>query len=214
MRLLAVSVLAGAVALTGCVTDPTTGQTSINKTAVGAVIGAAAGYGVSKGNANTSAQNNRAAAIGAIVGGGAGYILDQREKRLKEQLQGSGVEVDRNQDGSINLVMPGNITFQTNSAQISPSFYATLDKVSQTLNDGKVAVVVSGYTDSTGNDNINIPLSQNRANAVSQYLIRKGVPSMRINSQGYGSSNPVADNSTPAGREQNRRVELNIYAVS
>lgn len=214
MRLLAISVLAGAVALTGCVTDPTTGQTSVNKTAVGAVLGAAAGYGISKGNANTSAQNNRAIAIGAILGGGAGLILDQREKKLKEQLQGTGVTVDRNDDGSINLVMPGNITFPTNSYQINPSFYSTLDKVASTLNDGKVAVVVSGYTDNTGNDGINIPLSQNRANSVAQYLKNKGVPSSRINSQGYGSSNPIADNSTPAGREQNRRVELSIYAVS
>ena len=214
MRLLAVSVLAGAVALTGCVTDPTTGQTSINKTAVGAALGAAAGYGISKGNANTSAQNNRAIAIGAIVGGGAGLLLDQREKKLKEQLQGTGVTVDRNDDGSINLVMPGNITFPTNSYQINSSFYSTLDKVATTLNDGKVAVVVSGYTDNTGNDNINIPLSQNRANSVAQYLKNKGVPSTRINSQGYGSSNPIADNGTAAGREQNRRVELSIYAVS
>ena len=214
MRLLAISVLAGAVALTGCVTDPTTGQTSINKTAVGAALGAAAGYGISKGNANSSAQNNRAIAIGAIVGGGAGLLLDQREIKLKEQLQGSGVTVDRNEDGSINLVMPGNITFPTNSYQISPSFYSTLDKVATTLNDGKVAVVVSGYTDNTGNDNINIPLSHNRANAVAQYLKNKGVPSTRINSQGYGSNNPIAENTTPAGREQNRRVELSIYAVS
>lgn len=214
MRALAISVLVGAVALTGCVTDPATGQTSVNKTVLGSVIGAAAGYGVSKGNANTSAQNNRAAAIGAILGGGTGYILDQREKRLKEQLQGTGVDVDRNADGSINLVMPGNVTFPTNSYQISPSFYGTLDKVAQSLNDGKVAVVVSGYTDNTGNDSINTPLSHNRANSVRQYLINKGVPSARINSQGYGSSNPVADNSTPAGREQNRRVELSIYAVS
>lgn len=214
MRLLAISVLAGAVALTGCVTDPTTGQTSINKTAVGAVLGAAAGYGISKGNANSSAQNNRAIAIGAIVGGGAGLLLDQREKKLKEQLQGTGVTVDRNDDGSINLVMPGNITFPTNSYQINSNFYSTLDKVATTLNDGKVAVVVSGYTDNTGNDNINIPLSHNRANSVAQYLKNKGVPPTRINSQGYGSNNPIADNSTPSGREQNRRVELSIYAVS
>lgn len=214
MRALAISALIGAVALTGCTTDPATGQTSVNKTAVGSLLGAAAGYGISKGNANTSAQNNRAAAIGAVLGGAGGYVLDQREKKLKEQLAGSGVSVDRNEDGSIGLVMPGNITFPTNSYNISPSFYATLDKVAQTLNDGQVAVVVSGYTDSTGNDSINIPLSQNRAASVKQYLINKGVPSNRINSQGYGSSNPIADNSTPAGREQNRRVELNIYAAS
>ena len=214
MRALAISMLVGAVALTGCTTDPTTGQTSVNKTAVGAVLGAAAGYGISKGNANSSAQNNRAIAIGAIVGGGAGLLLDQREKKLKEQLQGTGVDVDRNADGSINLVMPGNVTFPTNSYTINPSFYATLDKVATTLNDGKVAVVVSGYTDNTGTDSTNVPLSQNRANSVRQYLINKGVPSGRINSQGYGSSNPIADNGTAAGREQNRRVEISIYAAS
>ncbi len=214
MRALAISALIGAVALTGCTTDPTTGQTSVNKTAVGAVLGAAAGYGLSKSNANTSAQNNRAAAIGAVLGGAGGYVLDQKEKQLKEELAGSGVTVDRNADGSIGLVMPGNITFPTNSYTISPNFYATLDKVAQTLNDGSVAVVVSGYTDSTGNDSINIPLSKNRAAAVKQYLIAKGVSPNRINSDGYGSTNPVASNDTAAGREQNRRVELNVYAAS
>ena len=214
MRALTISELIGAVALTGCVTDPVTGQQTVNKTAVGAIVGAAAGYGVSKGNANTSAQNNRAALIGAVLGGGTGYVLDQREKRLREQLAGTGVSVDRNADGSIGLVMPGNITFATNSANVSTNFYPTLDKVAQTLSDGQVAVVVSGYTDSTGNDGINIPLSKNRAAAVRQQLINRGVPANRINSEGYGATNPIADNSTPAGREQNRRVELSIYAVS
>nr|WP_298890636.1 OmpA family protein [uncultured Acinetobacter sp.] len=214
MRALAISTLIGAVALTGCTTDPTTGQRDYNKAAIGAVLGAGAGYGVSKGNANTSAQNNRAAAIGAVLGGAGGYVLDQKEKKLKEQLAGSGVDVGRNADGSIGLVMPGNITFPTNSYSISPSFYATLDKVAQTLNDGTVAVVVSGYTDSTGNDGINIPLSKNRAAAVKQYLINKGVSSSRISSEGYGASNPIASNDTAAGREQNRRVEINVYATS
>ncbi len=115
MRALAISTLIGAVALTGCTTDPTTGQRDYNKAAIGAVLGSAAGYGVSKGNANTSAQNNRAAAIGAVLGGAGGYVLDQKEKKLREQLAGSGVDVGRNADGSIGLVMPGNITFPTNS---------------------------------------------------------------------------------------------------
>ncbi|KAA8731145.1 OmpA family protein [Acinetobacter qingfengensis] len=213
MRALAISTLIGAVALTGCTTDPTTGQRDYNKTAIGAALGAAAGYGLSKGNANKSSQNNRAALIGAVVGGAGGYVLDQREKRLKEQLAGSGVSVDRHEDGSIGLVMPGNITFATNDATINANFYSTLNKVAQQLNDGKVAVVVSGYTDSTGNDSINIPLSQRRAQAVANYLIQQGVPSNRINAQGYGSSNPIADNTTAAGKQQNRRVELQIYAV-
>lgn len=214
MRAFAISALIGAVALTGCTTDPMTGQTSVNKTAVGSVLGAAAGYGISRSNANTSSQNNRAALIGAAVGGAGGYMLDQREKKLREQLAGSGVEVGRNDDGSIGLVMPGNITFATNDATINPNFYGTLNTVAQQLNDGQVAVVVSGYTDSSGNDSINIPLSQRRAQSVAQYLVGKGVPSNRINAQGYGSANPIASNATPQGKAQNRRVELNIYAVS
>lgn len=214
MRAFAISALIGAVALTGCTTDPMTGQTSVNKTAVGSVLGAAAGYGISRSNANTSSQNNRAALIGAVVGGAGGYMLDQREKKLREQLAGSGVEVGRNDDGSIGLVMPGNITFATNDATINPNFYGTLNTVAQQLNDGQVAVVVSGYTDSSGNDSINIPLSQRRAQSVAQYLVGKGVPSSRINAQGYGSANPIASNATPQGKAQNRRVEINIYAVS
>ena len=214
MRAFAISALIGAVALTGCTTDPMTGQTSVNKTAVGSVLGAAAGYGISRSNANTSSQNNRAALIGAVVGGAGGYMLDQREKKLREQLAGSGVEVGRNDDGSIGLVMPGNITFATNDATINPNFYGTLNTVAQQLNDGQVAVVVSGYTDSSGNDSINIPLSQRRAQSVAQYLVGKGVPSNRINAQGYGSANPIASNATPQGKAQNRRVEINIYAVS
>lgn len=214
LKKVAITALVGAVALTGCATDPNTGVGKIDKTVIGSVIGAAAGYGISRGSANTSAQNNRAALIGAVLGGAGGAVLDQREKRLKAELAGTGVTVDRNADGSIALTMPGNITFPTNSYSINPSFYTTLDKVAQQLNDGKVAVVVSGYTDSTGNDAINIPLSHNRANSVQQYLISKGVPSNRINAQGYGASNPIASNSTEAGREQNRRVELSIYAVS
>jgi outer membrane protein OmpA-like peptidoglycan-associated protein len=87
-------------------------------------------------------------------------------------MAGTGVEVNRNPDGSVGLVMPGNITFDTNSYNIKPNFYSTLNKVSQTLTeDNKSAILVTGYTDNTGNDSINIPLSKNRANAVAQYLI-------------------------------------------
>ena len=79
--------------------------------------------------------------------------------------------------------------------------------------DNKSVILVTGYTDNTGNDAINIPLSQNRAASVASYLKGQGVSS-RIDTQGYGSQNPIADNSTAAGREQNRRVEISIYAAS
>ena len=215
MRALAISAVVGAMVLTGCQsTGNNIGGVEYDKAALGTLIGAGAGYGISKGNANTSRQNNRAAAIGAVVGGATGVYLDNKEKKLRQQMAGTGVEVNRNPDGSVGLVMPGNITFDTNKSNIKPNFYSTLNKVSQVLaEDNKSAILVTGYTDNTGNDSINIPLSQARAQSVANYLAGQGVARTRINAQGLGSANPIADNSTAAGREQNRRVEIAVYAV-
>ncbi|MBC6677147.1 MAG: OmpA family protein [Acinetobacter sp.] len=215
MRALAISAVVGAMVLTGCQsTGNNIGGVEYDKAALGTLIGAAAGYGVSKGNANTSSQNNRAAAIGAVVGGATGVYLDNKEKKLRQQMAGTGVEVNRNPDGSVGLIMPGNITFDTNKSNIKPNFYSTLNKVAQTLTeDNKSGILVTGYTDSTGNDSINIPLSQARAQSVASYLASQGVSTTRINAQGQGSANPIASNATAEGREQNRRVEISIYAI-
>ena len=216
MRALVISTLVGAgLVLSGCqTTGNNIGGVEYDKAALGTIIGAAAGYGISKGNANTASQNNRAAAIGAILGGAGGLYLDNKEKKLRQQMQGTGVEVGRNADGSVQLIMPGSITFDTNKSNIKPNFYATLNKVAQVLTeDSQSGILVTGYTDSTGNDSINIPLSQARAQSVANYLAGQGVARTRINAQGLGSANPIADNSTAAGREQNRRVEIAVYAV-
>ena len=215
MRALAISAVVGAMVLTGCQsTCNNIGGVEYDKAALGTLIGAAAGYGISKGNANTSRQNNRAAAIGAVVGGATGVYLDNKEKKLRQQMAGTGVEVNRNPDGSVGLFMPGNITFDTNKSNIKPNFYSTLNKVAQTLTeDNKSGILVTGYTDSTGNDSINIPLSQARAQSVASYLASQGVSTTRINAQGQGSANPNASNATAEGREQNRRVEISIYAI-
>ena len=216
MRALAISAaVAGALVLSGCQsTGNNIGGMEYDKSAIGALVGAAAGYGLSKGNANTSAQNNRAAAIGAVLGGATGVYLDNKEKKLRQQMAGSGVEVNRNPDGSVALIMPGSITFDTNKSSIKPNFYGTLNKVVQTLKeDNKSVILVTGYTDNTGNDSINLPLSQNRASSVANYLKGQGVAS-RIDTQGYGAQNPFADNSTASGREQYRRVEISIYAAN
>ena len=218
MRALVISTLVGAgLVLSGCQTMSGQGNdiggVSYDKAALGTLIGAAAGYGISKGNANSSSQNNRAAAMGAILGGASGLYLDNKEKKLRAQMAGTGVEVGRNPDGSVQLIMPGSITFDTNKSNIKPNFYGTLNKVAQTLaEDNKSAILVTGYTDNTGNDSINIPLSQARAQSVKNYLASQGVSSSRIDAQGLGSSNPIASNATAAGKEQNRRVEISIYA--
>jgi len=108
MRALVISAaVAGALALSGCqTTGNNIGGMEYDKTAIGAIVGAAAGYGLSKSNANTSAQNNRAAAIGAVLGGATGVYLDNKEKKLRQQMAGTGVDVTRNPDGSVGLIMP------------------------------------------------------------------------------------------------------------
>lgn len=213
MRALVVTALAGAMVLTGCQSIQ---NMEYDKAAIGSAIGAVVGAAVAYSNADKD-KMGQAAAIGAVVGAGAGAMLDKKEQRLKQELQGTGVDVARNQDGSINLVMPS-VTFATNSATIQPQFQSALNDVAKVLREdntaSKLAIVIHGHTDSTGNDSINIPLSNNRANSVLNYLAGQGIPSTRMTSKGYGATSPIADNNTEAGRQKNRRVEITVYATS
>lgn len=209
MRTLLISTVVGALALSGCQ------NMEYDKAAIGTGLGALLGAGLAYSNADKD-KMGQAAAIGAVVGGGAGLLLDQKEKRLRQELAGTGVDVGRNPDGSINMVMPS-VTFATNSATIQPKFQAALNNVARVLAEGgtssKLALVIHGHTDNTGTDAINNPLSQSRANSVMNYLSTQGISSARMSARGYGSSSPIADNSTAAGREQNRRVEITVYAT-
>ena len=210
MRALLITAVAGALALSGCQ------NMEYDKAAIGTILGAGAGALIAKSNADKD-KMGQAAAIGAVVGAGAGLLLDRKEKRLKEELAGTGIDVDRNQDGSINLVMPS-VTFATNSTAIQGQFQSALNDVAKVLREdgtsNKLALVIHGHTDNTGSDAINNPLSQNRANSVKNYLAGQGISASRMTAKGYGSTSPVADNSTAAGREQNRRVEITVYETN
>lgn len=201
-----------ATVLSGCATtNPYTGEAQTSKavwgTAIGAATGAATGALVS-GNRGKGALVGGLA--GAAVGGGVGYYLDVQEAELRQELASTGVSVVRNGD-SIRLIMPGNITFKTDSADINAGFYATLNSVAKVLNKySNSTVMVSGYTDSTGSADYNQTLSRNRANAVAAYLQGQGVKASRFEILGMGSSNPIASNADAAGRQQNRRVEIKI----
>ncbi len=201
--------------LVGCTTtNPNTGQKEANRTGTGALIGAAAGA-VAGGLIGDS---KKAAIIGAGVGalGGAavGSYMDKQEKALREDLEGTGVEVAREGD-NIRLNMPSSITFDTNESVIKPEFYPILDQISQTLAEYESTVVhIAGHTDSTGSAEYNQQLSVSRANSVSYYMIRQGVIHERIITTGYGESLPVADNSTATGRQANRRVEITLEPLT
>jgi outer membrane protein OmpA-like peptidoglycan-associated protein len=201
------------VLLAGCTTNPYTGEQQAGKAGIYGLGGAAAGAVV---GAATSSRKDRTkgALIGATVGGAAGagygYYVDQQEARLRQELTGTGVQVIRNGD-NLQLVMPGNITFASNSADISSSFYPTLNslvKVFQEFNRNGIDIV--GHTDSTGSMDLNMRLSQQRAGSVASYLTGQGVSGARISSRGVGPSQPIASNETQAGRAQNRRVEINL----
>lgn len=208
-QLMIVAVASG-LALSGCTTDPNTGQQRLNKTALGGLVGAAGGATISK--ATGGDKTGRDAAIGAALGAGVGYYMERQARQLEQQMAGTGVSVQQNPTtGNIDLVMPGNITFSFDDATLNSSFKPTLDKLATTMNQyNQTTVTIAGHTDSRGDASYNQNLSRQRAYSVANYLSQRGVSSSRVNVVAYGESRPVADNNTDAGRQQNRRVELTI----
>ncbi|NIR30062.1 MAG: OmpA family protein [Gammaproteobacteria bacterium] len=214
MRFVATLVLS-ALVMSSCTTiDPFTREEKTSNTAKGAAVGAAVGAagGAIAGRDLKSAAIG--AGIGALAGGAVGAYMDQQEAKLRQQLEGTGVSVTRVGDNII-LNMPGNITFATNSSNLNPAFHEVLDSVALVLDEyEKTVVEAAGHTDSTGDESYNQALSEQRAQAVSRYLVTEGVQPVRIAAYGYGESRPVASNATPGGRQQNRRVELTLLPVT
>lgn len=193
--------------LSACATDPYTGESKVSKTAWGTAIGTAAGAGI---GALAGGKKGAliGAGVGAAAGAGTGAYMDIQARKLRAELVGTGVQVQQ-VDGRVYLIMPGNITFDTNEAVIKQGFQPVLNSIAKVIKEyNKTMVQVYGYTDNTGSAATNNALSLRRANAVSNYLRLRGVDGNRIITDGLGSANPIASNSTAAGREQNRRVEI------
>lgn len=206
-----------AVFAVGCTTNPYTGEQRASRTvtsgAGGAAAGAAAGaiIGAITGNAGKGAAIG--AGVGAAAGLGIGVYQDRQAAKLRERLAASGVSVTRDGD-NIYLNMPSDITFKTASADISPSFYETLNSVAIVLNEyNKTTISVYGHADSRGSDSYNQDLSERRALAVSNYLAAQRVAPQRLRAVGFGETRPVADNSTASGQAANRRVEIVIDPI-
>lgn len=203
-----------ALLLSGCASqNPYDQQASgSNRTAsyggLGALAGAAAGALINHDN------RGKGALIGAAVAGAAaagyGYYADRQEQELRRSMEGTGVEVQRQGD-VIQLIMPGNITFATDSAQIASSFYQPLNNLANSFRQYQQnSIEIVGHTDSTGSHSYNMGLSQRRAQSVADYLLAQGVDPERISIRGVGPDQPVASNATVDGRAQNRRVEVTL----
>ncbi len=158
-------VLAAAVVITGCETlDPYTREEQTSSATKGALMGAAAGAVVGLVSGDDAVERRQhaliGAGVGALAGGSIGYYMDRQEAKLRAELEGTGVSVTRMGD-NITLNMPSNITFATNSSDLSPAFFDVLNSVSKVLNEfEKTVVEVAGHTDSTGTDAYNQALSE------------------------------------------------------
>lgn len=204
--------------LSGCTTlDAYTGETQTSNSTKGAIAGGLIGAVIGAATAPKDERAKRAiigAGIGGVAGGGVGYYMDQQEKQLREELVGTGVQVQRTEEGQIELIMPGNITFEVNSSEVQAGFIGTLQSVAKVVEEYEnTLVTVSGHTDSTGSESYNQLLSEQRATSVAQVILREGIAVERVAAIGYGESYPIADNATAAGRAENRRVEITLDAI-
>jgi len=205
------AVLAGVLLLSpGCATNPD-GSTEYRRTAIGALAGAAVGAG---GGALIAGRGHRGtgAVIGGLVGaagGGAiGNYMDRQAAEMKRKLPEAAVAVEGDK---LYVALPAGILFDVDKTEIKPSARDSIAKAAEVLLQyPDTYITVEGHTDSTGSDEYNMRLSERRADAVRDELQRAGVPAARITIKAYGETDPVGDNSTPEGRQANRRVQLEI----
>ncbi|WP_042150130.1 MULTISPECIES: OmpA family protein [unclassified Pseudoalteromonas] len=197
-----VPVVVASLVLTGCA------STNAEK---GAVIGAISGAVLGKATSNH--KNKRAvfgAAIGAIAGAAIGDYMDKQEQAFRDELSGSGIDVVREGD-NLRLIMPSNITFATGQSYITSGFHTTLNDVAKVLvKFDKTLLSIEGHTDSSGAADFNQKLSEQRATSVKSYLMNQNILAARLNTTGYGETQPVAANNTAQNKALNRRVEIQI----
>lgn len=199
----------GMLAVVGCSTKQGTGSL------IGAGGGAIIGGIIGKIAGNTAVG----AAIGGAVGAGTGAIIGHHMDKVAEQakaIENAKVETVTDSNGfeAVKVTFDSGILFATNKSDLNVNSKNDLAKFSTVLkNNSDCHVDIYGHTDASGNDAINVPLSNKRAESVANYLKECGVSSSQLQKvEGKGSSEPVADNSTTAGKQQNRRVEVYLYA--
>ena len=199
-------VAAAAIALAGCANM----SARERGTAQGAGIGAAAGAVL---GSATGGKAGTGAVIGGAIGAVAGNIWSKRQEErrvaLEQATRGSGVEVSRTADDQLKLNIPNDVSFDVNSAALRPGMRSVLDSfVTNLRGDPNARVSIVGHTDSSGSEATNNPLSVARAQSARDYLVERGVPASHVQTAGRGEREPVAENSTEAGRARNRRVEI------
>lgn len=179
-------------------------------TTIGAGAGALAGAVIGKAAGNTTTGAIVGAAVGGAAGASIGYYMDKQAREIEEDLEGAKVE--RVGEG-IKITFDSGILFDVNSytlRDVSKDNIAKLSEILQKYDDTNI--MVAGHTDNTGTEEYNQELSEQRAMSVAEFAAFTGVEASRMTIVGYGEQQPIADNSTAEGRQQNRRVEIAIWA--
>lgn len=196
--------------ISGCANMSETQQGTAKGAGIGAVAGTVLGAVVGGRNG---------AVTGAVLGGAAGAVggniwskrMQDQKAAMERATAGTGVAVTQTTDNRLKLDIPSDVSFDTGRADLKSNFAPVLNQFATSLNQNPgTTISIIGHTDSTGTDAINNPLSVQRANATRDYLVSHGVATQRIATDGHGSREPVADNSTQAGRDKNRRVEIYV----
>jgi outer membrane protein OmpA-like peptidoglycan-associated protein len=191
-----------------------TGCHTFNKTQKGAAIGAGTGGIIGAFIGKNAGNTALGAIIGGAVGGTAGafigHNMDKQAAEIKQTVPGA--TVIREGEGII-VKFDSGILFDVDKADIKPDAETNLKNLATSLqNNPETNILIIGHTDSTGTSSYNVDLSVHRAASVKNFLTDRGIRNSRLNVDGRGETEPIADNGTTAGRAQNRRVEIVIVA--
>ena len=213
-------IVALALAVAGCESIPRPSDRPFENWEKGAAIGAIGGAVL--GATAYRRDRTKGAVIGAVGGGLAGaavgtYMDTQKrdlEKNLAQEIQSGQAKVEKLPNDIVRVTMTSQTAFDTNSTAIKPAFYSTLDKLADVVvRYNKTTLTVVGHTDNVGSDKYNQDLSHRRAHSVAQYFESKRVNPLRLATAGKGESEPVSSNTSEAGRQLNRRVEIYLEPV-
>ncbi|HEX2896854.1 MAG TPA: OmpA family protein, partial [candidate division Zixibacteria bacterium] len=193
------------VTLSGC---------GLNKKEKGAIIGAGAGAVIGGVVGNQAGNTAVGAILGAVIGGAAGLyigsVMDKQAAEIEQDIEGARVE--RIGEG-LKITFESGILFDVDRAELRTIAKSEIGKLAVILNKyPDTDILIEGHTDSDASEEYNSALSVRRAESVAIYLSNQQVNATRFTVMGYGEIQPIADNSTAAGKQQNRRVEIAIYA--
>jgi outer membrane protein OmpA-like peptidoglycan-associated protein len=211
-RKMMIVLASGAIIMTGCAQPMTTTQKGgAYGTAAGAAIGAGLGQAIGGDTKGTLIGAGIGAAIGGLAGAGIGRYMDNQQTSLQQQFAASDSASVRRDADVLAVTFKSDVLFDTGASSLKPGAYQEINRVSQVLIQyPETRIMVAGHTDSDGSEVFNQDLSVRRAEAVRNALVAQGVVTARITTMGFGESQPIADNSTAAGKQLNRRVVVTI----